>query len=91
MSSDFLHFLRYRPPALVDLSAHMVRSSARSVKLSVKLRHDAGNFLSDCIWSGAGERALSEWHSQVFYHNNSPRFGMRESFFRLLLFFSLCN
>ncbi|MGH0125600.1 UNVERIFIED_CONTAM: hypothetical protein FKN15_010366 [Acipenser sinensis] len=51
------------------------KSVARNVEITVYVLDIDGQILKNYISAGSGEPALSEFHSFVLYHNNSPRWA----------------
>ncbi|XP_051886544.1 dedicator of cytokinesis protein 4-like isoform X5 [Pristis pectinata] len=51
------------------------KSVARNVDVTMYVLDSEGQVLKDCISLGSGEMPVSEHHSFVLYHNNSPRWG----------------
>ncbi|XP_078272813.1 dedicator of cytokinesis protein 4-like isoform X4 [Rhinoraja longicauda] len=51
------------------------KSVARNVDVTMYVLDSEGQVLKDCIALGSGEMPVSEHHSFVLYHNNSPRWG----------------
>ncbi|XP_069759916.1 dedicator of cytokinesis protein 4-like isoform X6 [Narcine bancroftii] len=51
------------------------KSVARNVDVTMYVLDSDGQVLKDCISLGSGEMPVSEHHSFVLYHNNSPRWG----------------
>ncbi|RXM97902.1 Dedicator of cytokinesis protein 4 [Acipenser ruthenus] len=51
------------------------KSVARNVEITVYVLDIDGQILKNYVSAGSGEPALSEFHSFVLYHNNSPRWA----------------
>ncbi|XP_048404371.1 dedicator of cytokinesis protein 4 isoform X12 [Stegostoma tigrinum] len=51
------------------------KSVARNVDVTMYVLDSEGQILKDCISLGSGEIPVSEHHSFVLYHNNSPRWA----------------
>nr|XP_014346036.1 PREDICTED: dedicator of cytokinesis protein 4 [Latimeria chalumnae] len=51
------------------------KSVARNVEITMYIVDDEGKILKDYISLGSGEPPVSEFHSFVLYHNNSPRWA----------------
>ncbi|XP_038636091.1 dedicator of cytokinesis protein 4 isoform X1 [Scyliorhinus canicula] len=51
------------------------KSVARNVDVTMYVLDSEGQVLKDCISLGSGETPVSEHHSFVLYHNNSPRWA----------------
>uniref|UniRef100_A0A4W3J9V2 Dedicator of cytokinesis protein 4 n=1 Tax=Callorhinchus milii TaxID=7868 RepID=A0A4W3J9V2_CALMI len=51
------------------------KSVARNVDVTMYVLDSEGQIIKDCISLGSGELPISEHHSFVLYHNNSPRWA----------------
>ncbi|XP_036388838.1 dedicator of cytokinesis protein 3-like isoform X2 [Megalops cyprinoides] len=51
------------------------KSVQKNIEVTVYLLYADGEPLKDCISLGAGEPSISQHHSFVLYHNNSPRWS----------------
>lgn len=57
------------------LAPGAVSNKQLSVEVLVKVRSEAGLFLTDCLSLARGEKPASEVRSLVFAHNNAPKFA----------------
>ncbi|XP_065059429.1 dedicator of cytokinesis protein 3-like isoform X2 [Rhopilema esculentum] len=51
------------------------KTAQRNVEITMSVVTDKGRIINDCIVLGTGEDPVSEYHSSVFYHNNSPQWN----------------
>ncbi|KAK1799712.1 hypothetical protein P4O66_006243 [Electrophorus voltai] len=51
------------------------KSVQKNIEVTVYVLYADGEILKDCISLGSGEPNISEYHSFVLYHNNSPRWN----------------
>jgi len=51
------------------------KTAQRNVEVTMSVVTDKGRIINDCIVVGTGEPPVSEYHSFVLYHNNSPQWN----------------
>ncbi len=51
------------------------KKAGRNVEVEMSVLLDDGQVLTNCASMGTGEAPLGQYHSTIFYHNNSPHWN----------------